>query len=192
MTSADSSQRLADLVERLGRLLRSRENTGELNPAQWEALRYLARANRFSRTPGALTQFLAATKGTVSQTVLALERKGLLRRRRDPDDARVARLELTAAGRRVLERDPLSEFADAARRLPASKSRAAADGLDALLRSLLAERDHQTFGQCATCRFFERRALKNQPGGPHHCGLLEVPLSDADSEALCVEHEPAA
>lgn len=189
--SLESSQRLADLIERLGRLLRSRENAGALNPAQWEALRYLSRANRFSRTPGALSRYLVATKGTVSQTVLALERKGLLRRGGDPADARVARLELTSAGQRVLQRDPLAEFEAAARRLPAGRTRAATEGLEALLRGLLAEREHQTFGQCSTCRFFQRDALKGRRGGPHHCGLLDEPLSDADSEAICVEHEAA-
>ena len=65
-------------LERLARVMRAREHEDGLNPAQREALRYLARANRFSNTPGALTRYLGATKGTISQTVMALERKGLI------------------------------------------------------------------------------------------------------------------
>ena len=62
-------------LERLARIMRAREHEGGLNPAQWEALRYLSRANRFSDSPGALTRYLGATKGTISQTLMALERK---------------------------------------------------------------------------------------------------------------------
>ena len=61
-------------LERLARLMRAREHEDGLNPAQWEALRFLSRANRFSNAPGALTRYLGATKGTVSQTLMALER----------------------------------------------------------------------------------------------------------------------
>ena len=68
--------RAASLIDRLGRLMRSGEHAGDLNPAQWEALRYLARANRFSRTPAALAQYLGSTRGTVSQTLIALEDHG--------------------------------------------------------------------------------------------------------------------
>ncbi|CAH2394963.1 hypothetical protein [Mesorhizobium ventifaucium] len=53
----------AHLIDRLERLARSGEQSGRLNPAQWDALRYLARANRFSRTPAALANYLASTRG---------------------------------------------------------------------------------------------------------------------------------
>ena len=65
-------------LERLTRLMRAGEHEGGLNPAQWEALRYLSRANRFSNSPIALTRFLGSTKGTISQTIKALERKGFI------------------------------------------------------------------------------------------------------------------
>ena len=42
------------LINRLERIARAGAGAGALNPAQWEALRYLGRANRFSRTPAAL------------------------------------------------------------------------------------------------------------------------------------------
>ena len=46
-----SSQDMPVLLERLARVLQNEAHTGGLKPTQWEALRYLARANRFSRTP---------------------------------------------------------------------------------------------------------------------------------------------
>ena len=60
-----AGQTLARL-ERLARLMRSASQTQGLNAAQWEALRYLSRANSFSNSPGALTRYLGATKGTIS------------------------------------------------------------------------------------------------------------------------------
>ena len=67
------THRALELMERLSRLVGQTGHAHGMKPAQWDALRYLARANRFSRTPGALTAYLGATKGTVSQTVIALE-----------------------------------------------------------------------------------------------------------------------
>ena len=54
----DAANRVAALIERIGRLV-SRESHAEgLQPVQWEALRYLAKANRFSRTAAAATAYL--------------------------------------------------------------------------------------------------------------------------------------
>lgn len=71
----------ADLIERIARLMQAEEQKGPLNPAQWEALRYLAKANRFSRTPAALAEYLGSTRGTVSQTLIALEKRTALSER---------------------------------------------------------------------------------------------------------------
>ena len=49
-------------LERLARVMRAREHEDGLNPAQREALRYVARANRFSNTPGALKALMAGAE----------------------------------------------------------------------------------------------------------------------------------
>ena len=109
MTNSDSipstaALRAAHLIERLGRLLRAGDHAAGLNPAQAEALRYLARANRFSRTPASLAVYLGSTRGTVSQTLMALEAKGLLTRAKSSADARARCIRLTAVGRRTYRR----------------------------------------------------------------------------------------
>ena len=71
-SNSDSlSYRAAILIERLGRLLQTEEQETGLNPAQWQALRFLGRANRFSRTPATVADYLGSTRGTVSQTLIA-------------------------------------------------------------------------------------------------------------------------
>ena len=97
----------AYLIGRLDRLARSGVNVAGLNPAQWEALRYLSRANRFSRTPAALADYAGST-----QTLIALEQKGLASRQASRRDGRSVELALTRRGEAVLRDDPLRRLAD--------------------------------------------------------------------------------
>jgi DNA-binding MarR family transcriptional regulator len=192
MRDAAPLTRLADLVERLGRLAQGERYAEGLPPVQWQALGYLARANRFSRHPTALGLYLGATKGTVSQTVMALVRKGLVRKEADPADRRAVTLDLTARGRALLARRPAGALADALAELPAPARARLARTLAQVLEAMLARRQGRMFGQCAGCRFFRRGGARAQAAGPHRCGLLDVPLSDDDAEKICVEFERAA
>ena len=176
------------LLERLSRILQNEAHASGLRPTQWEALRYLARANRFSRSPSAVTAYLGVTKGTVSQTLNALERKGLVRKRAAPGDRRNLMVEVTRAGRELLARDPVEAVSTAAARLSAVERRALSAALESLLAEALRRRGGRPFGLCRSCRFFQRRA---KDGAPHRCALLEVPLSGEDSEQICIEQEPA-
>lgn len=186
--SSPAASRLPELLERIGRLLRgARHRTDLLNPAQWEALRYLGQANRYSRTPTALTRYLGATKGTVSQTVIALERKGLVRRADDPRDRRGVRLGLTARGRANLQQDPILNLLEGID--PELLSRLESD-LAALLIHLQRSNQSRPFGLCGTCRFFQRDVGEGAGAGPHRCGLTLEPLATPEEEEICAEHEP--
>src|SRR3546814_12275625 len=74
------AQRVIVLLDRLSRLTRELQFVDGLNPAQWEALRFLATANKYSRSPTALAEYPGATKGPGSQTLIALEPKALIPR----------------------------------------------------------------------------------------------------------------
>ena len=73
-----SARETAELLLQVGRLVQAEGYDGELSPAQWMALRFLARANPFSRTPSAFAEFQATTRGTATQAVKALEAGGYL------------------------------------------------------------------------------------------------------------------
>jgi DNA-binding MarR family transcriptional regulator len=177
-------------LERLARVMRAREHEDGLNPAQREALRYLARANRFSNTPGALTRYLGATKGTISQTVMALERKGyVVKAARDARKA--VRLALTEKGREALARDPWSDLSAAAEELGGKTRRRMQRGLEELLAGELKRAGLASFGVCASCRFFRERGREGDARGPHLCMLFEDGLTNADSGLICVEHAAA-
>lgn len=175
------ARRAAELIGRLDRLARAGERLGALNPVQWEALRYLARANRFSRTPAALAEFLGSTRGTVSQTLIALEAKGYVEKRSSARDGRSVDLGLTKAGRAALTDDSIAELAeDLAAGTDAAKL---ADLLESGLRAVLARRGGKAFGACRTCRHFQTEGK----AAPYRCALLDEPLSAQDAELICVE-----
>lgn len=182
--------RLYALLERLGNLLRTEERAAGLphglQPVHLQALRYLQSCNRYSNTPAALTEYLGLTKGTVSQTLLLLEEKGLLRKEADREDRRVVHLLLTDAGRAVLDDAlPPELFKRALAGLPGG-SEALEASLTGLLRSLQAANAQRSFGACGTCKHFKREGP-----GRYRCGITQEPLSREDSQLLCREHEAA-
>src|SRR5262249_61110276 len=73
-----SARETAEFLLLVGRLVQAEGYDGELSPAQWMALRYFARSNRFSRTPSAFAEFQATTRGTASQAIKTLETGGYL------------------------------------------------------------------------------------------------------------------
>ncbi|MGD9695102.1 MAG: MarR family winged helix-turn-helix transcriptional regulator [Thermoleophilia bacterium] len=179
---------VAELIERLGAVRRAarRRAAAEagLSLAQLEALGYLADCNRFSDTPAAVARFLDATRGTTSQSLLALERKGLVAREVDARDRRVSHLRPTAAGRALLSSVPSDGIDDAVAAMgPAERPLGAV--LEELLRATQRARGGRTFGECASCRHLRG------PAGDHVCGLTGEPLRDAETRLLCVEHAPA-
>ena len=180
--------RVAEFVNRLGRATHCLQFEQGLNPAQWESLRYLARANRYSRSPTAIAEFLGSTKGTVSQTIRALEAKGYVRRSRDCSDGRAICLELTEAGQAVLEHDPIRRLEQAVAALPPGTSAAMLAGLSALMGKLQDSCGGRTFGLCGECGHL-REGEANADGD--RCGYNGDALSEGDKQQICVNFRAA-
>lgn len=187
MSQMSLAHEAAQLIDRLDRLMRSGEVAHGLNPAQWEALRYLARANRFSRTPAALADYLGTTRGTVSQSLISLEEKGHVTRTKSCRDKRSVDLLLTELGRAALADDPLTRLAAD---IAASRSADLASVVTILHETLtraIARNGGKPFGVCRTCRHFQ--AMSPSQGSYARCNLLDEPLSKDDSRAICAEQE---
>lgn len=177
------SERIRALINRLARLDAAQTWDGALNPAQRSALDYLGQANRFSRSPSHVAEYLGATRGTISQTLKALLRKGFVSEERSAADKRSISYQLTDAGRQLADANSLLSTALVGR---------AEDELarmETFLRDLLgtAIRANQSkpFGICHTCRYFKPQ----QSGG--YCALLQVELAAAETQQICHEHEAA-
>ena len=135
------SRALVALIERLGRIAHLRGFHANLNPAQWAALRFLARANPSARTTTGFARANGTTQGTATQTISALVRKGLVARSPDSEDRRIMRLDLTEGGLALLNDDPLDELVQVVDSIPPERSRALALELAELNRRLPSRAD---------------------------------------------------
>ena len=188
-TDGDPSiDRMTSLVDRLGRAVHCLQFADGLNPAQWAALRYLGRANRYSRTPTAISDYLGTTRGTMSQTIKALEAKGLIGRETSGRDRRAVLLRLTGAGEAALENDPLHCVASVAGVL-GDEMDEASRFLDRVVDCLQAKSGGLNYGVCTDCTHFCRNSFAEDV---HRCGLTGDPLSVADSTKICVNYGEAA
>lgn len=173
-----------DLLERLAAVfdeeLRRAGAVAGLKASQVAVLRYLDKANQYSNTPSAVAAYFGLTKGTVSQTLLALERGGWLRRSADVRDRRLIRLALTRRAERLVAR--LAE-----RFAGFGAPEDLAPRLELLLRNWQQARGGLSFGVCRTCRYF--RTLGE---GAFQCGLTGEPLLMPQPLKICREHQPAA
>jgi DNA-binding MarR family transcriptional regulator len=186
---AQMPSNICNIIKRLGRTIHCVQFAEGLNPAQWEALRYLARANRYSRAPSALAEYLQTTKGTASQTLKSLEAKGLVRRVAVPEDRRAVRIDLTDRGHEILQRDPLRSLESCVAKMGGDIE--SASSVLARLASALERSNGKAFGLCSECTHFCKNEAVGADGGPHKCGLHQEPLSALDSTKICVSHRCA-
>lgn len=172
------------LLERLGALMQQsvRDEAARhgLLPIHLQVLHYLSRANRYSDIPIAIAEYFGITRGTVSQTLGVLERKGLLDKTPDSHHGKRIHFGLTAAGKALLNDSWTERIEAALRELPAGST-----DLDSLLRRLLSTlqqfNGQRAFGLCRQCAHF----LNERDGT--RCGLTREALAPEQTVRICRE-----
>ncbi len=167
---------VAELIAQLGRIAHGEGFVGGLTPAQWSALRYFSRANRFSRTVSAFAEFHGTTRGTASQTVKSLVNRVYLIRTRSQRDGRSVRLDLTHKGKVALADDPLEILAGAARALSPTARSGLESALERMVRHVAREYGRCPFGTCPSCLYLRGDGSFVEGRPPHECGFLDEPL----------------
>ena len=185
-----NSQVIAELILHLGRIASGEGLVKELTPTQWTALRYLARANRFSRTPSAFAAFHGTTRGTASQTIKNLETQGYLTRLRSEADRRSTRLDLTDKARAVLVNDPFEAVVRAADALPPGVRGHFADALQRMLGQVASERGKPPFGTCVSCKHLVGGGCCLDEPMSYTCGFARGPLLLEELGELCIYFAP--
>lgn len=176
-----------DLIERMAALIRSEERKRctelGLQVVHLQVLDYLSRCNRYSDTPAALTNYLGMTRGTVSQTLLLLEKKGYVKKTTDVADRRVVHLSLSPGGESILKQARQSDLFEQAALLFKENNFVNHEIIfvKALMALQKANRS-QSFGLCKSCQHFTKLETGFQ------CGLTKQALSYSDSEKICQEH----
>jgi DNA-binding MarR family transcriptional regulator len=181
-----TGQQVALLLGRFARIAREMQFSQGLNPAQWESLRFMARANRYSRSPGALAAYLCTTKGTASQTLIVLEQKGLVAKLRHGRDRRQVQIQLTARGHKLLAKDPLAVIEKAAACMSQELGGQMEKCLGVLMKDLKPHCASTEFGTCLNCSNCQKPA----GGGKTTCCLNGDALSPADQKLFCMHFAP--
>ncbi len=175
---------LYDRLERVANLLSSQARATArihaLEPIQLEVLHYLLRCNRYSDTSKAVAEFFSLTKGTVSQTVSALHRKGMVDKVPDEADGRLIHLHLTKAGDRVVKEAFPPVLLQAA---TVDEDEALLAQLDDLLLRMQRATGSVSFGECQTCAHFRKEGERR-----NRCGLTGETLRRTDIVKICLEH----
>src|SRR5436190_3674727 len=183
---------LLELVERLGNLMRTELRKAgsdeSLQPVHLQSLIYLSKANRYSNTPQALADYLGLTKGTVSQTLLLLDRRGLIERFEDDIDRRVVRLRLSSAGERLLsEVEPMLAWQNATRNISPNRIRNAVSALREALTTLQEDNEGRPFGACNSCAHCQKLSQRI-----YRCGQMGDRLSGPETRKICWIYEAKA
>jgi DNA-binding MarR family transcriptional regulator len=192
--SGDLDTRLAQALAKLalaGRYALGRAaGRAALSPIQALLLDHLAR--RGPASVGELARLLGVTPPTISDSVAALERRGLVERRSLPADARRVLVHPTARGRRLgLSRGSwLAPFRDLVAGLSPADKTVLFGLLLRLIAALVARGVVRDARLCPTCAYFRPYAHAD-PARPHHCALVDLPLGRAHLRVDCPDHAQA-
>ena len=172
------------LLERLGALIQQsvRDDAARhgLLPIHIQVLHYLTLANRYSDLPIAIAEYFGITRGTVSQTLAVLERKGYLTKQRDARHGKRVHLQLTPAGEAVLHESWVERVEQILGEQPGGAA-ALEHPLRALLTAMQRVNGQRAFGLCHQCAHF----LTEDNGA--RCGLTREPLATEQTVRICRE-----
>lgn len=180
-----------ELLEQVARILWFEGTKHGLRDREWMALRFLSRANPFSRTPSALASYVGTTRGTASFIIGELERLGYLERKRSAKDKRSVMLSVTQQGKKFLVRDPVNVLIEAIAVLDDDVKIRFRDTFRHVLdHSDAAEQRHHT-DVCRRCIFLreDRTAADGKTSVEYSCRLFRAPISETEVDLLCTSFE---
>ena len=193
----DVDKKIVAALERLSQafrvLLQEEAQRQSLSPIQARFLVHLLHHSDELGRVGRLAAEFGLSRATVSDAVGTLEAKSLVYREPWLRDRRVATLRLTAEGKEVAA--GLSGWADVVEEQLGSFAPGEKEAVMRFLMRLISELQGAgvitVARMCVSCRYFSPDAHPRS-ASPHHCALLDLPLSGADLRTDCPEHEPAA
>jgi DNA-binding MarR family transcriptional regulator len=162
-----------------------------LTPTQGQVLAML-RANPDGLRLGALAEQLGVTAATTSDSVTALQRKGLVAKEPTAGDRRGVVVVLTPSGSR--EAAAAAAWPDflleAVGELSAAEQATFLRALVAMIRTLQEKGRIPVARMCVSCRFF-RPFVHEDSKHPHHCAFVDAPFGDAELRLDCPDHQAA-
>ena len=188
---------LAAGLEKIGLAMKSRtwrrEGRAGLGPLQRQVLTLLQSKPEQRAQVSTVANELAVRLPTASEVIATLERKQLVRRRRDMSDRRVVVAQLTAKGNRSCT--PTSRMPDrlaaATEALSAPEQVVLLTSLVKMIRSIQEQGEISATRMCVSCQYF-RPNRHDDADRPHHCDCLNTPFGDRSLRLNCQVYEPAS
>jgi len=177
---------IAGMIARLGYLSYSEGFVCGLTAAQWTALRYFAKANKFSKTLLAFADYHATTRGTASQTVKSLVSQGLLSRTRSLSDGRSAHFDLTDRGLLVHGQDPIIDMAHEFESLSQDQQEELVNLLKRITSRFAVKRQRSHCGYCENCIHMETAMSNNGNNLDYFCREKISPIEVAELNKMCI------
>ena len=195
--AAALTSQLAAGLEKIGLAMKSRtwrrEGRAGLGPLQRQVLTLLQSKPEQRAKVSTVANELAVRLPTASEVIATLERKQLVRRRRDMSDRRIVMAQLTAKGNRSCT--PSSRMPDrlatATEALSAPEQVVLLTSLVKMIRSLQEQGEISVARMCVSCQHFRPNQHANADR-PHHCNYLNAPFGDRSLRLNCQVYEPAS
>jgi DNA-binding MarR family transcriptional regulator len=187
-------ERIATGLHKIGLVLRNAawqdHRRSGLTPTQAQLLLAAASDER-ARTLSELAAEIGVTAPTASDSLSALESKGLVEKGRAPGNARALAVRPTPAGRRLAGRLALwpDFLMTALEELDAADRSAFQRALVKMIRSLQVQGRIPVARMCVGCTFF-RPYAHAETQSPHHCAFVDAPFGDAELRIDCADHVP--
>jgi DNA-binding MarR family transcriptional regulator len=195
--AAALTTQLAAGLEKIGLAMKSRtwrrEGRAGLGPLQRQVLTLLRSKPGQRAQVSTVANELAVRLPTASEVIATLERKQLVRRRRDMSDGRIVMAQLTAKGNRSCT--PSSRMPDRLAAATAALSEPEQvillTSLVKVIRSLQEQGEISVARMCVSCHSFRPNHHENADH-PHHCDALNISLGDHSLRLDCHVFEPAS
>lgn len=190
------ADRLQDGLERLAGLNRVEQWRAAgalgLNPTQLMLLHLLGRPGLENLRVQDAARELGLSQPTVTDSLLALERKGLIARQSDSEDRRAVRNRLTREGRQALAtmRSGMVLTGTALAGLSGPEQATLLHLLIKMIGTLLEDGRMPMQRMCVTCRHF-RPQVAPGTATPHFCDFVRAPFGPQDLRIDCGEHDAA-
>jgi DNA-binding MarR family transcriptional regulator len=194
--SVPISDRLRDGLDRVGAMLRSERWSATaalgLNPTQANVLAFLVGRNPEVVSVKKIAAQLGVSQPTATDSIAALERKGLVHKSVAAHDARSVGVHITSQGRKILKAIGMSASAteEALAALGASEKTDLLLLLIKLIRNLQVNGSIPVHRMCVTCKHF-RPNIYSDALNPHHCAFVNAAFGDQHLRLDCNDHESA-
>ena len=134
---------------------------------------------------------MGSTKGTVSQTLKALESKGLIKRVRKAEDRRAVEISVTSAGLALVEKDPLGKIHDALSPCSVMDQLSVVAGLERLVGIVQKHQNIPEFGPCLDCTHYQPEACSDTNSIGCRCGVSGELFNSFELEKICADFSPS-